>query len=131
MSKVLSFSVPDSWIEGLASLYPNESINLAAKKALGDILSGFTPKLPSDIVLDEYLTKSEFQEYTASNLRELDNIASKIEHLTDLSSKLDRLDELESKVQHLTDLASKIENLSDGVDQNQSISEIPVETQKK
>jgi hypothetical protein len=81
MSKVLSFSVPDSWLTGLASLYPNETPNLAAKKALGDILEGFTPKLPSDIVLDEYLTKAEFEEYTASNLRELDSIASKIKYL--------------------------------------------------
>jgi hypothetical protein len=141
MSKVLSFSVPDSWLDGLASLYPNETPNLAAKKALGDILSGFALKFPSDIVLDDYLTKTEFEEYTASNLRELDNIASKIEHLTDLaskiehlpdlSSKLNRLDELKYKVQHLTNSASKVENLPDLVDQSQSIPEIPVATPKK
>jgi hypothetical protein len=108
MSKVLSFSVPDSWLAALTSLYPGETPNLAAKKALGDILDRLAPEIPSNTVLDDYLTKSEFEQYTASNLRELNSIISKIEGLT---SKLSRLDELESKIEPILDEPREIEAL--------------------
>ena len=102
MSKVLSFSVPDSWLDVLASLYPDETPNLAAKKALGEIVSGSIPKLSSNIVSDDYISKIE------SNSLSLDAIESKVEHL---ESKLIRLDTLEQDVKFVLEIQGELEAL--------------------